>query len=89
MIAAAMKVDRKIRQLHGGWKDPRMPDVYTEVHFPPGNSRPPKRAQETPQTPAWVFSQRLFGVDSKHQNLKYRSVELREQPAGCPVVVLK
>ena len=33
-IAAAMKVDKKIRKMHGGWKNKRMPDVYTEVSRP-------------------------------------------------------
>ena len=33
-IAAARRIDKKIRQVHGGWADPRMPDVYTEVSKP-------------------------------------------------------
>ena len=30
-IAAARKVERKIRKQHGGWKSERMPDIYTEI----------------------------------------------------------
>ena len=33
-IAAARKVDKKIRQQHGGWRSDRMPDIYTEVSRP-------------------------------------------------------
>ena len=30
-IAAARKIEKKIRQKHGGWASERMPDIYTEV----------------------------------------------------------
>ena len=33
-IAAARKVDKKIRQSHQGWNTERMPDVYTEISRP-------------------------------------------------------
>ena len=33
-IAAARRIDKKIRQRHDGWASERMPDVYTEVSKP-------------------------------------------------------
>ena len=30
-IAAARRVERKIRKMHGGWRSDRMPEVYTET----------------------------------------------------------
>ena len=30
-IAAALRVSRRIRKKHVGWKSDRMPDVYTEL----------------------------------------------------------